>query len=80
MQTIVIPSDVNEIADDAFANCGCQDRLYIREGADIDCLPGHVAWDCAHLSRAGSSFANALQGSDSSAFSGCPEFDGFVDD
>ena len=49
MQTIVIPSDVDEIADDAFANCGCQDRLYIREGADIDCLPGHVAWDCVKV-------------------------------
>ena len=49
MQTIVIPSDVNEIADDAFANCGCQDGLYIREGADIDCLPGHVAWDCVKV-------------------------------
>ena len=49
MQTIVIPSDVHEIADDAFANCGGQDGLYIREGADIDCLPGHVAWDCVKV-------------------------------
>lgn len=51
MQTIVIPANVNEIAENAFANCGGQDLLYIKEGADIDCLPRHVTWDCVKVPR-----------------------------
>ena len=35
--------------------------------------------DCGRLSRHESSFAGALVGSDLTAFSGCPEFDGFVE-
>ena len=35
--------------------------------------------DCGRLSRHESSFAGALEGSDLTAFSGCPKFDGFVE-
>ncbi len=35
--------------------------------------------DCGRLSRRETSFAGALEGSDLTAFSGCPEFDGFVE-
>ena len=48
-KTIVVPPDVVEIAEDAFANSVGTDRLYIKEGADIDCLPGHIAWDCVKV-------------------------------
>lgn len=48
-KTIVIPVDAVEIAEDAFASSIGADRLYIKEGADIDYLPGHVAWDCVKV-------------------------------
>ena len=35
--------------------------------------------NCGRLSRAESSFARAAEGSDPTAFVGCPEFEGFVD-
>ena len=38
-----------------------------------------VFLDCGRLCRRDSSFAGALEGSDLTAFSGCPEFDGFVE-
>ena len=48
-KTVVIPADVVEIAEDACASSVGADRLYIKEGADIDCLPGHVAWGCVKV-------------------------------
>lgn len=47
--TVVIPAGVDEIVEDAFADCGKLERLYIKEGVDIDCLPGRVAWDCVKI-------------------------------
>lgn len=43
-------------------------------------LFGHEAfWGCEHLNRHESSFSSAMPGSDSTAFRGCPQFDGFID-
>lgn len=50
--TVVIPAGVDEIVEDAFADCGKLERLYIKEGVDIDCLPGRVAWDCVKIPQA----------------------------
>ncbi len=47
--TVVIPAGVIEIAEDAFANSVGAGKLYIKEDADIDCLLGHVAWDCVKV-------------------------------
>ena len=47
--TVVVPTGVDEIAEDAFANCGRVERLYVREGAEIDSLPGGVFWDCVKI-------------------------------
>ena len=56
--------------------------------ADVDLIespPREVRFDrnafmnCGRLSRAESSFARAAEGSDPTAFVGCPEFEGFVD-
>ena len=50
-KSVVHPDTVpaRVIADDALADCKGADRLYIKEGIDIDCLPGHVAWDCVKV-------------------------------
>lgn len=47
--TVVIPAGVDEISDDAFANCRGQERLYIKEGANIGLLPGRTIWDCVKV-------------------------------
>ena len=45
-RTVVIPAGVDEIADDALVDYGRLDRLYIKEGACIECLPCSAIWDC----------------------------------
>ena len=49
--TVVVPAFVDEIAEDAFADCGGLERLYIKEDACFDdCyLPGHVRLNCAKV-------------------------------
>ena len=48
-KTVVIPAGVDEIVEDAIPECGRVDKLYLKEGAAIDWLPGHTIWDCVKL-------------------------------
>ena len=48
-KTVVIPAGVDEIVEDAIPACGRVDKLYLKEGAAIDWLPGHANWDCVKL-------------------------------
>ncbi|MBQ7650649.1 MAG: leucine-rich repeat protein [Victivallales bacterium] len=48
-KTVVIPAGVDEIVEDAIPDCGRVDKLYLKEGAAIDWLPGHANWDCVKL-------------------------------
>ncbi len=48
-KTLVIPAGVDEIVEDAIPDCGRVDKLYLKEGAAIDWLPGHANWDCVKL-------------------------------
>ncbi len=48
-KTVVIPAGVGEIVEDAIPDCGRVDKLYLKEGAAIDWLPGHAIWDCVKL-------------------------------
>ena len=68
----------------------CRLKVHFRRGYDpvidlIDDNPKQVVFEyeaflnCGRLSRHESSFAGALEGSDLTAFSGCPEFAGFVE-
>ena len=48
-KTVVIPADVEEIDEATFASCEGVARLYIKEGADIGCLPERTACDCVKV-------------------------------
>ena len=48
-KTVVIPAGVGEIVEDAIPDSGRVDKLYLKEGAAIDWLPGHTIWDCVKL-------------------------------
>ena len=48
-KTVVIPAGADEIVEDAIPECGRVDKLYLKEGAAIDWLPGHTIWDCVKL-------------------------------
>ena len=52
-QTVVVPAFVDEIADDAFADCRGMERLYIKEGADFNDrypgLPWSVRLNCVKV-------------------------------
>ena len=48
-KTVVIPAGVDEIVEDAIPECGRVDKLYLKEGAAIDWLPGHTIWDFVKL-------------------------------
>ena len=50
-KTVVIPAGVGEIVEDAIPDCGRVDKLYLKEGAAIDWLPGHTIWDCVRPAR-----------------------------
>ena len=46
--TVVVPAFVDEIAEDAFADCGGLERLYIKEKAYC-CIGEHVRLNCAKV-------------------------------
>ena len=48
-KTVVIPAGADEMVEDAIPECGRVDKLYLKEGAAIDWLPGHTIWDCVKL-------------------------------